>query len=100
MGRRPKDALLPEAESGDQLTIPVHVAVVEVAKLATALADELQETAAGVVVVLVRLEVGREVLDTLRENRDLHFRRAGVRRVDREVLDQLVFALLSQQPSS
>ncbi len=74
--------------------------MIQVPKLPAALPDKLQQTTTRVKVVLVRLQVGRQILDALRQDRDLHFRRACVRRVDRVVLDELFFALLSQQPSS
>src|SRR6185437_9604829 len=63
------------------------VGVLQVLELAAAHAHELEEAAAGVVVLLVRLEVLGEVRDALAEQRDLDLRRAGVALVRGELLD-------------
>src|SRR5690606_37392725 len=67
--------LLTNAERGDDLAVPLDVVAAQVVEQAAALADELQETAARVVVLRVRLEVLREVGDALGEQRDLHLGR-------------------------
>jgi hypothetical protein len=98
-GDEQKPPLFAEAEAGDDFAVPVYVAVVEIAELAPPLANELEETTTRVVIVLVRLQVGGEVLDAFREDRHLDLRGAGIRRVDGVVPYQFGFALFSQQPS-
>ena len=66
--------------SADQLGVTVGVLALQVVEQAAALADELQQPAARVMILRVRLEMFRQVVDALAEERDLDFRGAGVRR--------------------
>src|SRR5438874_2004587 len=50
--------------------------------------QHIKETPSGVVILDVLLEVIRETVDALREERDLHFGRPRVALVDAEQLDQ------------
>src|SRR5262249_42361785 len=59
-------------------------------------ADQHQQPAAGVGIFLVRLEVIREAVDPLREERDLHFGGAGIAFVGLELLDEALLALDGQ----
>ena len=71
--------LLPaNPELCDDRAVALDVDLLEVVQQATALADELEKATAGVVVLLVDLEVLGEVADALREQRDLNLGRAGV----------------------
>ena len=70
--------LLAEAKPGDDFAVAVHVAVVQVAELAAPLADKHQQPTSRVVVMLVRLEVRRQVLDPFGQDRNLYFRGASV----------------------
>ena len=104
-GRRPKrqakgPRLLAEAEPCDDFAVAVHVFVVQVAELAAPLANKHQETTSRVVIVLVRLQVRRQVLDPFGQDRYLDFRGAGVCGVDAIVLDQRGLLLFGQQPCS
>jgi len=56
-----------------------------------ALADHQQQSTTGAVVLLVLLQVIRELVDPLGQQRDLHIRRAGISLVQSEVLDELRF---------
>src|SRR5665648_96049 len=67
-----------QAEPFDQAAVAVDVDLLQVAEEATPLADQEEQTTTRVVVVLVLLEVLGEVLDALREHRDLDLRGAGV----------------------
>jgi hypothetical protein len=68
---RPPD-LLPEAEAPDYLAIAIDVATVDVTEVTAPLAYQLEEASPGVVVVLVNLEVFRQVLDAVSQESDLH----------------------------
>src|SRR5690606_34609043 len=76
-----------QAEALDERAVAGDVDVLEVAEEATALTDEQQQATTGVVVVLVRLEVLREVLDALRQERDLDLGGTGVARVRGVLVD-------------
>lgn len=85
--------LLTDAELGDQRTVAVDVLLLEVRQHGTALADHLEQAAAGVVVLLVDLEVLSELLNARGQDSDLDLRRTGVGRVGAVCLDNgsLVF---------
>jgi hypothetical protein len=69
-----RPGLLANTEALDQLCVPLRVLALEIVEQATALANELQKTATGVVIFGVDLEVLGQVTDTLAEKRDLNFR--------------------------
>ena len=52
-----------------------------------ALADQLEQPSARPLIMLVRVEVFQQLVDPIRQQRHLHFRRAGVRLVDPVFLD-------------
>jgi hypothetical protein len=81
-----KPPLFAEAKAGDELAVAIDIAVVEIAKLPAALPNKHQQPAPGVIVVLVRLEVGRQVLDAFGKNRNLDFRGPRIACVDSEAL--------------
>src|SRR6185295_1558020 len=68
----------------------------EVLEEAATLADQHQQAATGVVVLLVGLEVVGEAVDPLGQQRDLDLGRAGVALVDLELLDQTLLLVLGQ----
>src|SRR5690606_15471099 len=67
-----------DAELLDQGPVAGDVFVAQVLEQALTLADLQQQTTAAVVVVLVHLEVLGEVIDVVRQQRDLDLGRAGV----------------------
>jgi hypothetical protein len=77
-GRRPRGVLLAEVEIADERAVTLDVAVLEVVEKTAALTDELQETTAAMVVLLVGLKVFREVGDALGEQSDLDLGGTGV----------------------
>jgi hypothetical protein len=82
--------LATNAESTDQRAITLYVAFLHVVQQSTALTDELHESAAGVVITLVDLEVLGEMRDPVGQERDLDLGRAGVGVVGSKVLDDLL----------
>lgn len=70
--------LLANAEFLDDVLVALGIVAFEVVEQAAALAYHHQETAAGGVILLVRLEVFRQLSDTFAEHRDLHLGAAGV----------------------
>ena len=67
------ERLLSQAETGDKGPIPLNVRSIEVREQAAPVADQLQETAPGVVVVMVAAEVLGELGDARRKESDLYF---------------------------
>src|SRR5579885_3269023 len=80
--------LSPEPEAGDQRPVPLHVVAPHVVEKAPPAADQHEQAAPAVVVLLVRLEVLGEVVDALREDGDLHLGRTGVRLVEAVLADR------------
>ena len=91
--RRPR--LLADVQLGDQRTIANDVHLLEVVQQTAALTDHDQQTTAGVVVVLVVLQmVLVEVVDALGQQRDLHLGGTGVALVAAKLLDDLRLSCL------
>src|SRR5687767_8060485 len=67
--------------------------LLEIAEQAAPLADEHQQSPPGMVVLRMLLEVLREAVDPLGQERDLHLRRPGVALVSAVLLDQALLAV-------
>ena len=70
--------LLTNTESRDDGTVSLDIYLDEVVEQRAALTDHLEEAAAGVVILLVDLEVLGEVVDALSQQRDLYLGRTCV----------------------
>src|SRR5262249_17223810 len=70
--------LLAQAEALDERAVRLDVAALEVVQEAAALADELQQPAARMEILDVRLEMVGEHVDALGEERHLDLGRSGV----------------------
>src|SRR3954447_22620238 len=94
--------LLTDAELVDDGAIALEIGLLEVVEKTAPAPDELQQTAAGVMVLRVRLEVLGQIRDAVRKESDLHLRRTSVTRMGGEVRDQIRFLLLGgrQNPVS
>jgi|SRR5665213_667148 len=68
---------------GDRL-VTAHVGALEVIQQAAALADHHQQPATGAVILLVALQMPGQMVDALREQRNLHVGGTGVLRVQFE----------------
>ena len=66
--------LATQPELCDQGPVALHVLFLEVPKQSPALADHHEQTPPAVMVLLVDLQVFREVIDPLGEQRNLDFR--------------------------
>src|SRR5579862_2098545 len=71
-----------DAEASDERPVALDVSISQVGPEPLLLPDELHEASSGVMVVLVLLQVLREVGDALLEQGDLNLGGAGVGRVD------------------
>jgi len=90
----PGKCLLADTEFGNDALVTLGIVFLEVVEQATPLADQHEKTAARAVILLVRLEVLRQLANALAEQRDLHLGTAGVGRV-RAVAVNNGFLLLS-----
>jgi hypothetical protein len=86
--------LLADAEFGDNALVALGIVFLEVVEQATPLADQHEKAAARAVVFLVRLEVLRQLTDTLAQQRDLDLGATRVRGM-RAVLVNEGFLLFS-----
>src|SRR5437762_2433666 len=87
-------ALFPQPKPPDDLLISRAVLVREILQQTVALADHLQQPATRGVILLVRLEMLGQLIDPLRQDRDLHFRRSCVFIVNAKIADDLAFRLV------
>ena len=73
---------------GDRL-VAADILALEIVQQATALADHHQQTTARAVIFFVGLQVLGQMVDAVREQRDLHVGRTSVLRVRFECFDRL-----------
>src|SRR2546423_5741449 len=92
--------LLPDSEALDQIRVAFRVLALQVIQEAAALADELEQPAARVMVLRVRLEMVGQVIDSLTEERDLNFGGTRVAVVRSIAADDFGLAVLAQHLSS
>ena len=76
-----------DAELVDDDAVPLRCSGPEVLEKTTALADEHQEPAPRVMLLAVLLEMVRQAVDPLGEERDLDFGRACIALMSSELLD-------------
>lgn len=67
------------------------ILALEILEVSSAVGDHLDEAAAGVIVLLVGLQMRRKLVDLARKDGNLHLRRAGVGVVDAALLDDILF---------
>src|SRR5690349_173607 len=77
-------------------SVALRIFLPQVLEQPSALADEHEQAAPRVVVLLVGLEVVGQAVDPLREERDLNLGRSGVALVHLELLDQALLLVRRQ----
>ena len=88
---------LPDIETLDQIGVALRVLRFEVIEQPAAAPDEHQQPAAGMVILCVRFEMFRQVVDAFAENRDLDFRRSRVGVVRLVTDNQFGLAIFGQR---
>ena len=83
--------LLAQAKLGTDLAVALYVGLLQIVLKATAPTDHLQQATAGMVVVLVLLEVLVQVVDALSQQSDLNFGGTGIALVNRVLGDDFSF---------
>jgi hypothetical protein len=81
----------PQPQLGDQGPIALDILALEIAQQPAPLAHQLEQSAPRVLIVLVVFQVVGEMVDPLREDGDLNFRRPGVLLAASVVGDYLCF---------
>jgi len=82
---------MPESEVGDELTIPLDVRLLQILEKAATPSDHLEKATTTVVVLPVYVEVGSEVVDASREDRDLDGSASTVFVVELVLLNDVFF---------
>src|SRR5436190_24383002 len=91
---RGRARLLAQTQPADDGQIAVAVLLAKVGEQAGPLADHLQQAAPAGVILLVLAHVLVQLVDASGEQRDLHFRRAGVTLLAPELVDDFQLAVL------
>lgn len=86
-----------ETQLLDQRAVALDILLGEVVEESTTSGDQLQQTAARVMILRVHLKVSLELLDSLRDKRNLDFGRARVRLVLPVLPDGSLFGLGTDQ---
>src|SRR5512145_1457910 len=86
-----------DSEFLDDSAISLRVLVAQILQQAPSLADQHEQPPPRVMVLRVLLEVLREAVDALGEERDLDLRGPGITVVDAELLDQAALLLDRQR---
>src|SRR2546422_6904878 len=92
-GAAPVPSLAPESEALDQRPVALDILLAQVLEQSAALADHLEQPAAGVVILFVGPEVLGQLFDALGQQGDLNFGRAGIGPAPPVVADQRGFLL-------
>src|SRR5262245_35029607 len=88
--------LPPEAQLLDQGSIPLEILALQVVQEPAAASDELEQAAPRVMVLRVRAEMLRQLVDARGQQCDLHLRRAGVGLTLAVLADDLLFCFLAE----
>jgi hypothetical protein len=70
--------LLTQTKTPDYRTVALDIPVLHIIEESASLADQLQQTTSGMMVLLVRLEMERQVLYPGAKQGNLHLRRTGI----------------------
>src|SRR5215831_9705860 len=92
--------LPPQPQFLDQCPVPLQVVLLEIVQETAAPANQLEQPASRVMVFRMRPQVLRQLVDPLREQRDLHLGRARVCLVRPMLLNDLVFGFLREAHAS
>ena len=92
------EQLLAQAKAINNLAVPIRVTPVKIIEQPPALVDHHDQAAAGRVILNMRLEMRRQVVDPLAQKRDLHLGRARILHMSPELFDQHSFRC-AQVPS-
>src|SRR5438445_7556937 len=89
-------SLPPEAELLDQGAVALEIVPLEIVEQSPPSADELEQPAARIVILRVRSQMPRQLVDASCEERDLHLRRPGIGPVPAVLVDDLQLRFLGE----
>jgi hypothetical protein len=89
--------LLTQSKLLDDLTIPIQIIDPQVFQMSPTLANHLQETPAGMLILLVRLQMFGQVVDASAQERYLNLRGTGIRGVSAVGRNRVRFLFLVHQ---
>ena len=87
--------LLTNTQLGNYCTITLDILLLQIVQKISSVTNHLQQTTAGVVILLVNLDVFGQFVDPLGEDSDLYFRRTGILLVQTVSLDNCCFFFFS-----
>ena len=70
--------LFPQPQSPDNVSVAFRILSIQIRQVTPALPDQLQQSPPRMFIVLVISQVLNQVIDPVRQQRDLHLRGAGV----------------------
>jgi hypothetical protein len=82
---------------GNGGTVSLDVLLAEIGQQAAAAANQLQQTAAGVMILPVFAQVRSETIDPLGQKGNLHFRRSGIRVMHARCRNDFLFLCVLQR---
>ena len=88
---RRRRLLATKSEFADDRVILVDIAMTQIIEKLPTTRDQLEQALARIIILLVYLEMLRQLVDALRKQCDLHLRRTRVRTVRFVVADYLLF---------
>lgn len=91
---RKAPGLLPEAKFADDVAVSLDVCPVQIGQMPASLPHQLEQSTLRVVVMFVLPHVYGELVDALRQDRNLHFRRASITRRAGVLFDNALFDFL------
>jgi hypothetical protein len=87
--------LLSQSEACDDRLIPLEVSIADVSQQCRPVAHHPEQAAPGGVILGMRSKMFRQIVDSPRQQRDLHLRRSGVSFMDFVIPDNAPFILFS-----
>ena len=90
----PSGFLFADPQLFNYLAVAVDIDAGEISQQLAAVADHLEKAATRVMILIVLLQMQRQVVDTRREKRDLHLRRSGIGGVELILRYDLLFLIL------
>ena len=91
--------LLPDAQLPNDIQITLRIFAANIVEQTSTSADQTQQTPPRSEIFAVGSHVFGQTVDSLRQNRDLHLRRSGIRIVMLVVSDDLLFSLFRDRHS-
>jgi hypothetical protein len=90
-------SLFAQTQFLNNLTITVDVFLAQIVQEIPAMSDHFQKTTTGMMVFLVHTQMFIQIVDLVRQDRDLHFGRTRIIFMDFKLIDQFLLLFLRQR---